>query len=68
MMVSRPAAAGTFGRARAEVRLAWGVDLHTSESGELRVSVADLVLIDPFDEGPTWIRSWAPSSTARLRR
>lgn len=48
----RPAGAGTFGRARAEVKLAWGVDLHTSESGELHKSVAGLELIDPFDERP----------------
>jgi hypothetical protein len=48
----RPAGAGAFGRARAEVKLAWGVDLHTSESGGPHESVAGLELIDPFGERP----------------
>jgi hypothetical protein len=37
-------------RARAEVKLAWGVDLHTSETGGLHESIADADLIDPFED------------------
>jgi hypothetical protein len=44
----RPAEAAAYFRARAEVKLAWGVDLHTSESGGLHESIADSDLIDPF--------------------
>jgi hypothetical protein len=40
----RPAAAAGFFRARAEVKLAWGVDQHTNESGELHESVGDFDL------------------------
>lgn len=48
----RPAGAAAFFRARAEARLAWGVDLHTSESGELHESIGDIDLIDPFAGRP----------------
>jgi hypothetical protein len=47
-----PAREAAFVRARAEVKLAWGVDLHTSQSGELHESVGALDLIDPFISRP----------------
>jgi hypothetical protein len=44
----RPAGAAAFFLARAEVKLAWGVDLHASQSGELHASVAGTGLTGPF--------------------
>jgi hypothetical protein len=49
---ARPAGPGAFFRPPAEVKLAWGIDLHTSESGGLHESIADLDLTDPFEDRP----------------
>jgi hypothetical protein len=51
-VIQRPAETAAFFRSRAEVKLAWGVDLHTSASGELHESVGDTDLIDPFMSRP----------------
>jgi hypothetical protein len=51
-VTQRPPATGPYFRARAEVKLAWGVDLHTSESGGLHESIAGADLIDPFWDRP----------------
>jgi hypothetical protein len=48
----RPTQAAAFFRARAEVKLAWGVDLHTSQAGELHESVGYIDLTDPFTSRP----------------
>jgi hypothetical protein len=48
---SHPAAAGFF-RAGAHARLAWGVDLDTSQSGGPHESVSGADLDDPFTARP----------------
>lgn len=51
MTVTRPpAATAAYVRAGALVKLAWGVDLHTSHSGGLHESVVGLDLIEPFED------------------
>ena len=37
---------------RAAAKLAWGVDLHTGESGRVHESIADKDLIEPFTSRP----------------
>jgi len=37
---------------RAVAKLAWGIDLHTGESGQVHESIADKDLIDPFTGRP----------------
>jgi hypothetical protein len=57
MTVSQPPAReAAFFRSRAEVKLAWGVDLHTSRAGELHESIAESIteaeVTGPFADRP----------------
>lgn len=52
-MTTLPALAGARrARARIDATLAWGIDLHTGESGRPHHSIADADLLDPFTDRP----------------